>query len=1088
MVSRVGVRGEVEAGIAWSDTPLGPVTAWPERLRVLVGVHAHSDLPSCLFWGAESIMIPNPTWEREVGPQPMRLSGRPAAELSAELDRACRAALDGTAPGEVSKALLPLLWRSFVDRPFAGLSCAPVLDDAGRAEGLLVQLGLAPGGAPEREGKRDAHVRTDFMLRLSDALRRLDDADAVQELGTRMLGEQLGADRASFSEVDFAAGRAWERHEYLRDPAATSHAVDHELADFGPAIQLLRNGLPLVIDDMLDAAGAPADPVAAEVAHYAHAPFRAQLTVPVLRAGELVSVITIRHDRPHRWAVAEIATAHEAGIRIWEAIERARAEAGTRLSEARFRALVSATSRVSYRMSPDWSELWHLDGRGFLEDVSEPVEHWLTQYIHPDERDRVMAAVRVAVATREVFEMEHRVRHPDGSFSWVWSRAVPILDTTGGIMEWFGATTDITDRKDAEEALRTREERFRALVTATSQIVYRMSPDWREMRQLHGVGVLRDTTEPSTEWLADYIDPADQPQVLAAIRKAIETRSLFELEHRVRRADGSLGWVLSRAVPLLDAAGEVREWFGAASDVTARREAEEAVRQAAARRLSEARAAEGRKARLMAVLAHDLRTPLVAVLGALELVREGQDAAARVHVLERIERDGHGMLQLIDDVLELARLGAGELRLRPEPFDAAALLDEVADLVRAQAARNGTEVVTEAEGTPPLFGDVTALRRVLTNFATNAVKATEGGGIRLSATAGAPDAEGHSVTFAVTDTGRGIAPGDIPRLFRDFGMLDREDADAGGTGLGLAICRRLATAMGGEVGVESTPGVGSRFWLRVTLPEAAEAPEAPPRAEDPAATLAGLRVLVAEDHETIRRITCTQLARSGARPVEAADGLEAVERAAAEPFDLILMDLRLPGLDGPTAAARIRQNGGPSAGARIVGLTARRAPATVAMLSDLALDACLAKPLDLARLAAVLRDEAVAAERPPADPLIDPATLAELRALDGGALLARALARFSREIAALEPALAARLAAGDAPGAGRLAHRLAGAGDILGARPLADALRAFEIRTEIATPAALRAALAELAPVLQATRAAAAENTATDLHDGPPAA
>jgi signal transduction histidine kinase len=222
----------------------------------------------------------------------------------------------------------------------------------------------------------------------------------------------------------------------------------------------------------------------------------------------------------------------------------------------------------------------------------------------------------------------------------------------------------------------------------------------------------------------------------------------------------------------------------------------------------------------MAVLAHDLRTPLVAMLGTLDLFRDGTDQSAQERILHRLKADGHGMLNLIDDVLELARLGAGEARLRPEPFAPIALLTQVGDLVRPSAERHGTEVVVQVDDFPMLSGDVASLRRVLLNFATNAVKATRGGSVQLSATLGSAGAYGPTVTFAVTDTGCGIAPEDIPRLFRDFGMLERDGPTADGTGLGLAICRRLATAMGGEVGVESTLGEGSRFWLRVTLPEA----------------------------------------------------------------------------------------------------------------------------------------------------------------------------------------------------------------------------------------------------------------------------
>src|SRR6056297_2589317 len=140
------------------------------------------------------------------------------------------------------------------------------------------------------------------MLRLSDTLRRLDDPQELQTLGTQMLAEELKADRASFSEVDLAAGTAWERCEYRRDASAPSHAVDHQLSNYGPAIHMLRQGLPLVIEDIRDADGAPASPTASEVLRYAHAPFRAQLTIPFLRNDILVSVISVRHDQLHRWS------------------------------------------------------------------------------------------------------------------------------------------------------------------------------------------------------------------------------------------------------------------------------------------------------------------------------------------------------------------------------------------------------------------------------------------------------------------------------------------------------------------------------------------------------------------------------------------------------------------------------------------------------------------------------------------------------------------------------------------------------------------------------------------------------------------
>jgi signal transduction histidine kinase/DNA-binding response OmpR family regulator len=463
------------------------------------------------------------------------------------------------------------------------------------------------------------------------------------------------------------------------------------------------------------------------------------------------------------------------------------------------------------------------------------------------------------------------------------------------------------------------------------------------------------------------------------------------------------------------------------------------------RLLGEVRAADARKARLMAVLAHDLRTPLVAMLGILDLFRDGTDQSAQERILHRVKADGHGMLTLIDDVLELARLGAGEARLRPEPFSPLALLTQVGDLVRPSAEPRGTEVVVQVDDLPMLKGDVASLRRVLLNFATNAVKATRDGSVQLSATLGSAGADGPTVTFAVTDTGFGIAPEDIPRLYRDFGMLEREGPSADGTGLGLAICRRLATAMGGEVGVESTLGEGSRFWLRVTLPEADETASDPDdETDDPSAVLVGLKVLVAEDHDIIRQLTCANLARAGMLPTEAADGEIAVELAEAEEFDLILMDLQMPRLDGDEAAARIRRGGGPSARARIICVTAHQSPEIALMLSDLAFDACVQKPFELKQLAALMQGipaSSAAAVISLED--FDADNLKQLRETDGGALLTRTLKSFAADIETTRTDLAALIAKRDSFGASRLVHKLVGFGDILGARTLSAELRKF---------------------------------------------
>ncbi|TQM89879.1 CheR family methyltransferase [Roseinatronobacter monicus] len=522
------------------------------------------------------------------------------------------------------------------------------------------------------------------------------------------------------------------------------------------------------------------------------------------------------------------------------------------------------------------------------------------------------------------------------------------------------------------------------------------------------------------------------------------------IEHRLP-PNGYPGHHLVRSVPYFDQGvitGVVVTFIDITSIVEGEDERAVLVVEAAKNetRLAEVSAADARKARLMAALAHDLRIPLIAILGTLDLFREDTGQETRGIMLHRLKGEGHGMLTLIDDVLEVARLGAGEVRLRPELFAPIQLLTQVADLVRVSADRRGTRVEVQSDPMPMLLADVTSLRRILLNFATNAVKATRNGCVQLSGAVSAANPTGVTVILSVSDNGCGIAPEDIPLLFRDFGMLDRQETIAdGSTGLGLAICRRLATAMGGEVGVESTPGKGSRFWLNVTLPEAdTKETISDHERDDPAAALSGLKVLVAEDHETIRQLTCANLARFGMLCIEAADGEAAVALAESKEFDMILMDLQMPKSDGAAAAARIRRSGGPSARAWIFGLTAHQPPEIAVMLSDLSLNACLSKPLDVQQLAALTQSDALPGPASRLSENFSRNSLAQLHALDGGELLSRALKNLSVEIEATRTELAVLISKGDAVAAGRLVHKLVGFSDMLGAVVLSAGLRKFE--------------------------------------------
>ena len=271
--------------------------------------------------------------------------------------------------------------------------------------------------------------------------------------------------------------------------------------------------------------------------------------------------------------------------------EKKRNERALRESEERFRAIVETTPECVKLVSADGTLLLmnspglQMVGAHAAEDV---VGKSVYELIAPEDRER-FKQFNETVCKGGQGSLQFDIIGLEGKRRHMETHAAPLRNPSGAVVQ-LAVSADISERKHAEESLRQSEERFRALVTASSDVVYRMSTDWSEMRELDGRGFIADTGRPRKDWLNEYIHPDDQSLVLKKIREAVQTKSMFQLEHRVRRTDGTLGWTYSRAVPMFASKGEIVEWFGAASDVTARKEAEEKYRNLAERLEAEVRA------------------------------------------------------------------------------------------------------------------------------------------------------------------------------------------------------------------------------------------------------------------------------------------------------------------------------------------------------------------------------------------------------------------------------------------------------------------------------------------------------------------
>ena len=664
----------------------------------------------------------------------------------------------------------------------------------------------------------------------------------------------------------------------------------------------------------------------------------------------------------------------------------------------------------------------------------------LLDHVHAQDRPHLVTALQEFFSGKPVGAVDYRVFGDDQRERWIETKWSTLMGVDSKPFKSFATNLDITQRKQAEKALRLSEERFRALVTASSDVVYGMSPDWVEMRQLDGQNFLADTAQANSNWLADYIHPDDQANVKAVVDEAIRTKSLFEMEHQVLRVDGSLGWTFSHAVPILDASGNVIEWFGTASDVTERKRAEQALRESEDRyrtlfdsidegfcvievlfdeagkavdyrfievnpscekhsgltnatgkrmrefvpdldaswfeiygkvvltgepirfeneatemnnnwfdvyafrigdapsckvavlftNITERKHAEQkaltlaqtlteqdrRKDEFLAMLGHELRNPLAAISNAMHLLRLQKDEnLMQRQARQVIERQTGQLHRLVDDLLEVSRITTGQVQLRRQQIAIAGIIERAVETVQPLIAQR-LHSLKVALAPKPLWlnADASRLEQVVVNLLNNAAKYTdEGGRIDMSV-----EQDGEFAVLRVRDTGIGIAPELLPHIFELFTQAARSlERSEGGLGVGLCLVQRLVALHGGSVTVQSKPGHGSEFTVRLPLVPISALPPAPapapaqilaPHIADAAGPAKSCRILVVDDNIDAAETLKMMLESSSYEVNLAHEGLGALELAQCWRPDVMLLDIGLPGLNGYEVARHVRLN------------------------------------------------------------------------------------------------------------------------------------------------------------------------------------
>jgi PAS domain S-box-containing protein len=603
--------------------------------------------------------------------------------------------------------------------------------------------------------------------------------------------------------------------------------------------------------------------------------------------------------------------------------------------------------------SPRWIESRQLGdqqvvGRSVYDIFPEIYEKWRPVY------DRCLAGESVRAERVEFLR-------PDGSMIWLQVELTPWRGAAGEIGGLIITSHDVTDMVEALDRTERSEERMRLAMEIADIHVWELDYRRKELIKVGGDEAEEAffTEVTSYEQLSrdiwSTIDPRDLPDVEAAWNRHVSEGVPYRPEYRLRRSDDKDVWVQGAVRYMTDEDGQPLRMVGALQNITDRKAAERALVQAK----DEAESATRAKSAFLATMSHEIRTPLNGVLGMAQAMAMGDVTDQQRERLEVIRQSGESLLAILNDVLDLSKIEAGKLQLEQAEFDMGELARGAHATFAATAQAKGLAFELKvARGAHGVYrGDSVRVRQILYNLVSNGLKFTETGGVKV-----AVSRRGGRLSISVADTGIGVAPEKLASLFQKFEQADASTTRRyGGTGLGLAICRDLAELMGGSVRAESAPGQGATFTVDLPLERVAAAPAKPAAVEGSARAPAegvSLRVLAAEDNGMNQLVLRTLLEQVGVEPVIVGNGREAVEAWAREPWDLILMDVQMPEMDGPTAAgvirARERAEGRPRT--PIVALTANAMAHQVAEYLQSGMDDFVAKPIEAGRLYAVIQD------------------------------------------------------------------------------------------------------------------------------------
>ncbi|MBN3898275.1 MAG: response regulator [Nostoc sp. NOS(2021)] len=658
---------------------------------------------------------------------------------------------------------------------------------------------------------------------------------------------------------------------------------------------------------------------------------KANLVVPILQDHKFWGLLIAHHcASPRFWQPLEIDLLKELAIQVSIALrqaelyqqaqhelkERQQVEAELRQSEERLRLALSASRMGTWNWNMQTGKISWSDNLEPLFGL-EPGEfdgsyEMFVARLHLDDRDRVLAAVVHAIATAEDYDIEFRVVYPNGNIRWALSQGKVFYDQHGQPIQMAGIDLDITERKRSAEALRDSEERFRQLAENIDAVFWikevpenRVSYVSPAYERLWGLNP-QELYENQQVWV-NRIHPQDRESTDRAFQeKAVAGE--FDQEYRIVLADGSIRWVRDRCFGLRDETGEIYRFAGIAEDISDRKQVEiERDRLLSQEQLARAEAERANRIKdeFLAVLSHELRSPLNPILGWTKLLQTRKfDQTKTAEALATIERNVKLQTQLIDDLLDIAKILRGKLSMDASPVNLAFFIESALDAVRTAAIAKSIQLHPLLPNIGQVSGDSTRLQQIVWNLLSNAIKFTPNGGrveIRL-------ERVDDQAQIIVSDTGIGINADFLPHIFESFRQEDVSiTRKYGGLGLGLAIVRQLVEAHGGTITADSPgEGFGAIFTVRLPLlnvePEIKQTDKLPQQALE----LTGIRVLTVDDDADARELLTVLLAEYGAKVLTVASAAEVLANLESFQPDVLVSDIGMPEVDGYTLIQQIR--------------------------------------------------------------------------------------------------------------------------------------------------------------------------------------